>query len=81
MIELLVRADPAQGVEPDALRLRAKVDERIGLYPWAVLAGPRREGPPLAHRPGLVGSGGRDPLPILLRQESPSVSPPLQWHR
>ena len=40
MIELLERADPANGVEPDALRLRAKVDERIGLYPRLVLSGP-----------------------------------------
>lgn len=31
MIELLGRTDPAQGLEIDAARLRAKVDERIGI--------------------------------------------------
>ena len=44
MIEL-ERADPASGVEPDGLRLRAKVDERIGLYP-PLVSGPRRVAAP-----------------------------------
>ena len=31
MIELLERADPAKDQDADRIRLRAKVDERIGL--------------------------------------------------
>ncbi len=74
MIEL-ERADPASGVEPDGLRLRAKVDERIGLYPPLVSA-PRR-----AARPWLIAVASLAvvaviALPILLRRESPSVIDP-----
>ncbi len=75
MIELLERADPASGVEPDALRLRAKVDERIGLYPPLVPA-PRRAGRPWLIAVASVAVVAVIALPVLLRQESPSVFDP-----
>ena len=76
MIELLERADPANGVEPDALRLRAKVDERIGLYPRLVPSGPRRAGRPWLIAVASLAVVAVIALPILLRRESPSVFDP-----
>ncbi|HEX2368832.1 MAG TPA: hypothetical protein VHM94_06315, partial [Acidimicrobiia bacterium] len=75
MIELLKRADPASGVEPDALRLRAKVDEMIGLYPRLVPA-PSRAGRPWLVAVASLAAVAVIALPILLSRETPSVFDP-----
>jgi hypothetical protein len=75
MIELLERADPANGVEPDALRLRAKVDVRIGLFP-RLMPAPKRAGRPWLVAVASVAVVAVIALPVLLRQESPSVFDP-----
>jgi pimeloyl-ACP methyl ester carboxylesterase len=76
MMDLLNRADPAAGLEPDRASIRAKVDERIGM------AAPLRPPQPVFRRPWLVAAGTfavvmAFTLPILLREDSSVHVPDL----
>jgi hypothetical protein len=75
MNELLERADPAMGLEIDPARLRARVDERIGI---SVRLRPVVRG---RRRPWIVAAASfvaviTVAVPLLLRQEPPSVYAP-----
>ena len=63
MIDLLERADPARGAEANAARIRAKIDERIGISAPVKETKARR--PTLDDRCRLIRSGdlGRRSLP------------------
>ncbi|MDP9494020.1 MAG: hypothetical protein M3P87_02170, partial [Actinomycetota bacterium] len=72
MIELLQRSDPARGLETDKTRLRAKVDERIGITP------PLRPVPSRSRRPWVIAAAAFAvvivfAIPSILNRESPSV--------
>ncbi len=75
MNDLFERADPAAGIEVDMTRLRAKVDERIGLTP------PLRPVRARTRRPWLIAAVSFTAviavaIPAVMRQESPSVFAP-----
>jgi hypothetical protein len=75
MIDLLERADPAIGVEGDMNRIRAKVDERIGI------SAQLRPLPSRTPRPWIIAAAGfavviAFAIPVLLPQEPPSVFAP-----
>jgi hypothetical protein len=75
MIELLERADPAIGLEIDQARLRARVDERLGLSAglWpAVPAGRRHWVIAVASFVAVLTVA----IPFLLIQERASIYPP-----
>ena len=72
MIELLERADPAIGLEIDQARLRARVDERLGLSARLWPAGPA------GRRPWIIAVASfvavlTVAIPLLLLQERASV--------
>jgi pimeloyl-ACP methyl ester carboxylesterase len=75
MIDLLERADPARDLQADSVRLRAKVEERIGV------SAPLRPGSIAIRRPWLVAAAAfvavlAFGLPVLLRDQPPSVFAP-----
>jgi hypothetical protein len=75
MIDLLERADPAIGVEADINRIRAKVDERIGI------SAQLRPLPSRRPRPWIIAAAGfavviAFAIPALLPNEPPSVLTP-----
>jgi hypothetical protein len=75
MIDLFERADPAIGVEVDETRLRAKVEDRIGLTP------PLQPVQAKTRRPWLIAAVSfavviAFAIPSILSQESPSVFAP-----
>jgi streptogramin lyase len=75
MIDLLERADPAAGLHVDPARLRAKVDERIGV------SAPLHQAPARVRRPWLIAAVSfvvvlGVAIPVLLRQERPSIYAP-----
>lgn len=74
MIELLEKADPARGREADANRIRAKIDERIGI------SSPVKVPPRRVARPWLIAAASFAvvilvAVPFLLPQE-PSIYEP-----
>ena len=76
MIDLLERADPARGAEANAARIRAKIDERIGI------SAPVRETPRRVARPWMIAVGSFAvvilvAVPFLLPQESSFYEPQL----
>ncbi|MEX1126157.1 MAG: hypothetical protein WD895_05990 [Acidimicrobiia bacterium] len=75
MINLMERADPAIGIEADKSRLRAKVDERIGI------SAPLRPMPSRRPRPWVIAVAAfvaviAFAIPTVLRQGSTSVFAP-----
>jgi len=75
MIDLLERADPARKIAADTSRLRAMVDERIGI------SAPLRPLTSRSRRPWLIAAAAfvavlAAGIPTLLRQDSPSVFAP-----
>ncbi len=75
MIELLERADPAKDLNSDKVRLRAKVDERIGL------SAPLTTAPAKTRKPWLIAVASfaaviAVAVPVALRDTSPSVFAP-----
>jgi hypothetical protein len=75
MIDLFERADPAIGVEVDGARLRAKVEERLGLTP------PLQPLQAKTRRPWLIAAVSfavviAFAIPSILSQDTPSVFAP-----
>ncbi len=75
MMELMERADPARDLDSDKTRLRAKVDERIGLSPPLTPAAARTRKPWLiavASFAAVIAIA----VPVALRDTPPSVFAP-----